>query len=114
MRSVSSRLIASPVRSSSLAVRGDSWLTIYWACSMCPTILQVGGDAGGPARCDSRWFRAIRPVGRTILARLAGPANAAQVAGAFAAAPPDRVAELLETLVTLGQARQTVEARFVG
>ena len=27
---------------------------------------------------------------------------------------PDRVAELLQTLVTLGQARQTVEGRFVG
>jgi hypothetical protein len=41
------------------------------------------------------------------------PASAAQVAAAFAAAPPDRVAGLLETLVTLGQARQTVEGRFV-
>jgi hypothetical protein len=35
-------------------------------------------------------------------------------AAAFAAAPPERVAELLETLVTLGQARQTAEGRFVG
>jgi hypothetical protein len=30
-------------------------------------------------------------------------ASAAQVAAAFVAAPPDRVAELLETLVTLGR-----------
>ena len=50
---------------------------------------------------------------RGALACLAGPASAAQVAAAFAAAPPDRVAELLETLVTLGQARQTAEGRFV-
>ena len=35
-------------------------------------------------------------------------------AAAFNAAPPERVAELLETLVTLGQARQTVEGQFVG
>jgi hypothetical protein len=39
---------------------------------------------------------------------------AAQVAAAFAAAPPDRVAELLETLVTLGQARVMNEGWFVG
>ena len=31
-----------------------------------------------------------------------------------AAALPDRVAELLETLVTLGQAQGTEEGRFVG
>jgi len=43
-----------------------------------------------------------------------GQASAAQVAAAFAAAPPDCVTELLETLVTLGQARQTAEGRFVG
>jgi hypothetical protein len=51
---------------------------------------------------------------RGALAALGGPASAAQVAAAFAAAPTDRVAELLETLVTLGQARQTAEGRFVG
>ena len=51
---------------------------------------------------------------RAALVALGGPASAAQVAAAFAAAPPDRVAELLETLVTLGQARGTAEGRFVG
>ena len=50
---------------------------------------------------------------RSALASLAGPANASQVAAAFAAAPPERVAERLETLVTLGQARQTDDGRFV-
>jgi len=52
-----------------------------------------------------------------MAARRAGwPARAmaSQVAAALAAAPPERVAELLETPVTLGQARQTVEGRFVG
>jgi hypothetical protein len=34
-----------------------------------------------------------------------------KVAAAFAAAPPELVAELPETLVTLGQARQTDEGR---
>ena len=42
---------------------------------------------------------------RAALAALGGPASAAEVAAAFAAAPTDRVAELLETLVTLGQAQ---------
>ena len=44
---------------------------------------------------------------RTALVALGGPASAAEVAAAFTAAPADRVAELLETLVTLGQARGT-------
>ena len=42
------------------------------------------------------------------------PTSAAQIAAVFAAAPAERVAELLETLVTLGQARQTIEGRFMG
>ncbi len=42
---------------------------------------------------------------RAALAALPGPATAAQAAAAFVAAPVERVAELLETLVTLGQAR---------
>jgi hypothetical protein len=49
-----------------------------------------------------------------VLVNLTGPANAAQVAAAFAVAPPDCVAELLETLVTLGQVQLTAEGRFVG
>ena len=49
---------------------------------------------------------------RAALAALPGPATAAQVAAAFAPAPVERVAELLETLVTLGQARGVGEARY--
>jgi len=37
---------------------------------------------------------------------------ASQVAAALAAAPPDRVAELLETLVTLGQARGGADGMY--
>jgi hypothetical protein len=51
---------------------------------------------------------------RAALVALDRPASAAEVAAVFAGAPPERVAELLETLVTLGQARQTSEARFMG
>jgi hypothetical protein len=50
---------------------------------------------------------------RSALVALGQPASAAEVAAAFAAAPPERVAELLETLVTLGQARQTDEGWFM-
>ena len=49
---------------------------------------------------------------RAALVALGGPASAAEVAAAFAAAPPDRVAELLETLVTLGQARAVADERY--
>ena len=51
---------------------------------------------------------------RAALVALGGPASAAEVAAAFAAAPPERVAELLETLVTLGQARETDKGWFAG
>ena len=51
---------------------------------------------------------------RAALVAFGGPASAAQVAAAFDAAPSERVAELLETLVMLGQARQMAEGRFVG
>ena len=51
---------------------------------------------------------------RAALVALGGPASAAQVAAAFATAPTERVAELLETLVMLGQARLTAKGRFVG
>ena len=49
---------------------------------------------------------------RAALTALGGPAFAAQVAAAFASAPPDRVAELLETLVTLGPARAVADGRY--
>ena len=51
-------------------------------------------------------------VVRAALIALGGPAFAAQVAATLTAAPPERVAELLETLVTLGQARAVDEGRF--
>ena len=46
---------------------------------------------------------------RTVLAALDGPATAEQVAARFDDAPVDRVAELLETLASLGQAAQVGE-----
>ena len=50
---------------------------------------------------------------RTVLAALDEPATAEQVAARFVDAPVDRVAELLETLVGLGQAGQAREGWFV-
>jgi hypothetical protein len=38
--------------------------------------------------------------------------SARQDAAAFATAPPERVAELLETLVTLGQARGVADGQY--
>jgi hypothetical protein len=46
--------------------------------------------------------------------RWAGRRPPRKVAAAFDAAPAERVAELLETLVTLGQARMTADGWFVG
>jgi hypothetical protein len=56
-----SRPMASPVRSYSLVVRGDSWLVRELNCA---TILQVGRDAGSPERvagCNPMPGAALRP-----------------------------------------------------
>jgi primosomal protein N' len=50
---------------------------------------------------------------RTALAALDGPATAKQVAAVFKGARGARVTELLETLVSLGQAREVEGERFV-
>jgi hypothetical protein len=52
-------------------------------------------------------------VVRTALAALDGPATAKQVAAVFKGARGARVTELLETLVSLGQAREVEGERFV-
>jgi hypothetical protein len=43
---------------------------------------------------------------------LEGPATAEQVAAAFGDAPSERVAELLETLASLGQEQMREDGRF--
>jgi hypothetical protein len=50
---------------------------------------------------------------RTALAALDGPATAKQVAAVFSGARGARVTELLETLASLGQAREVEGERFV-
>jgi hypothetical protein len=52
-------------------------------------------------------------VRRALLAA-GGPVTAKQLAAAFEGARPARVAELLETLASLGQARRIGEGQFVG
>jgi hypothetical protein len=50
---------------------------------------------------------------QTALADLAAPADEAQIAKRFTAANKDRIAELLETLSSLGKARQLDDGRYV-
>jgi hypothetical protein len=58
----------------------------------CTTVLRKSSDPSGEKVMAAVWS------GQSVLP----------------AAPADRVAELLETLITLGQTRQTAEERFVG
>ncbi len=51
---------------------------------------------------------------RTALDAFDGPATAEQVARVFARARAARVAELLDTLVSLGQCRQLDDGRYLG
>lgn len=50
---------------------------------------------------------------RSALSSLASPADAASVAAQFKGARTDRVAEILETLASLGQARALPEGKYV-
>ena len=50
---------------------------------------------------------------QTALAELAAPADEVQIAKRFTAANKDRIAELLETLSSLGKARQLNDGRYV-
>ncbi len=50
---------------------------------------------------------------QTALAELAAPADEVQIAKRFTAANKDRIAELLETLSSLGKARQLDDGRYV-
>jgi hypothetical protein len=50
---------------------------------------------------------------QTTLAELAAPADEVQIAKRFTAANKDRIAELLETLSSLGKARQLDDGRYV-
>ena len=75
--------------------------------------IPLPSDVSHPSPGPAAWPSRFRSVHAALIA-LDGPASAAQVAATLASAPSERVAELLETLVTLGRARQTVERRFMG
>jgi SAM-dependent methyltransferase len=67
------------------------------------------------ARQKAPWPRSLAEQARAVrsaLAAFAGVATAEQLARTFARAPKDRVAELLKTLASLGQAREVGEGRF--
>jgi hypothetical protein len=75
MRSISSRLMASLVRSYSLVVRGDSWFAICCTCSDCTAGLQTSADLGSSEGMAAR--RATGDVGHAGL-DLGCPAEAGQ------------------------------------
>lgn len=51
---------------------------------------------------------------QTALVAIGAPADEADVAKRFTRASKDRVAELLETLASLGSARQVLGGQFLG
>lgn len=51
---------------------------------------------------------------RAALASHSGPVTAAELAASFSRARADRIEELLETLATLGQAREVENGKYVG
>jgi DNA-binding IclR family transcriptional regulator len=53
-------------------------------------------------------------VVRTALERLGAPATLEDIAQGFKGAKRERVQELLETLVSLGQCGQDAQGRYVG
>ncbi len=60
------------------------------------------------------WPKALpEQIGAIQMALQTTPSSAEQLARRFSRAPTKRVAELLDTLVTLGQARQTNNGRYI-
>jgi restriction-modification enzyme MmeI-like protein len=80
------------------------------------TVAAAADHTKQPARKEKLpWPRTLAEQARAVRAALAaepGVATAEQVARAFKSARTDRVAELLETLASLGQAREVEEGRF--
>ena len=77
-----------------------------------------GTNATSPAKAAAKlaWPKTFAEQAlavRTALATFAAPADAATLAKTFKSAKPDRIADLLETLASLGQARALAEGRFV-
>jgi hypothetical protein len=63
------------------------------------------------------WPKSLAEQAQAVRAALAshiGPVSAVQLAASFSRASKDRIEELLETLATLGQAREVEEGKFVG
>jgi hypothetical protein len=76
---------------------------------------QPRAAAQSTARQKAPWPRSLPEQARAVrnaLAAFAGVATAEQLARTFARAPKDRVAQLLKTLASLGQAREVEEGRF--
>ena len=80
--------------------------------------LPAAGAAGkGPPKAADKaeWPRTLPDQARAVRAALAAhtaPATAAELARSFSGAKPDRVAELLATLASLGQARRAGDGRY--
>ncbi|MCA1909754.1 MAG: hypothetical protein LDL39_15465 [Magnetospirillum sp.] len=58
------------------------------------------------------WPKTIPDQARALRTMLAAPEDAAAIARAFKGARADKVAEVLETLVVMGQARRTEDGRY--
>lgn len=71
-------------------------------------------DAPQPTRPDDPALAAQAQAARQALEALAAPADVATVSKCFSRAPRARVAELLETLAGLGQARVLGAGRYAG
>jgi hypothetical protein len=79
--------------------------------------LELPPDEATPAPAVLRpWPRDLAEQARAVRDALAahrGPATAAELARAFTTARPARVASILATLVTLGQAREAARGTFL-
>ena len=79
MRSISSSVTVSAVRSYSFVVLGDAWPAICWACSSVPPFDRyavIGLFAGG-----GEILRLARPASRSSGFRMQGPSGPAPAAG---------------------------------
>jgi len=71
------------------------------------------GEKGGGCQGALAQALSAKAGVQAALAELAAPADEADIAKQFTRANKDRIAELLETLSSLGKARQLDDGRYV-
>lgn len=86
---------------------------VFMACRLAASFLAKAAKAKAKKRPWPKTLSEQAAAVQSALGALAAPADAKAVAACFSRARKERIAELLETLESLGRARRTDDGRYV-